>query len=297
MDMSTYVRAKYKEQPFFENIKDPIASVKKDGSHFVLSFDSEGNPSYFSRRESVKGNFPNRTSKLPQLVKKLPQFANHIYSVELIHCGHNIGEDAFESHPACSGILNSLTPKALETQKLTGPIRAVLLDVKYPILNTYDEKIEHLKVVERAFGDSNLLYVPKFKIGLNSIKELIDTTKRQGREGIIVTSLTTPESENYRVKIKHINTYNLRVIGIQQEVDIKGNLKESAGALVLADATGRDVGKVGTGFTREQRIEIWKNRNAWIGKQVVQVKAMDSVGTKLRSARYNGIADGNIDTL
>lgn len=296
MDMSTYQRAKYKEQSSYDDLENPVGSIKRDGSHFVLSFDSEGNPSYISRRESVRGGFPDRTNKLPHLVKKLPQLANHIYSIELIHTGHNTGEDAIESHPAVSGILNSLPQRALETQKLTGPIRAVLLDVKHPALNTYAEKIEQLKAAEKAFGNTNLFFTPSFKIGKQSIDKLLKDSKDQEREGIIVTSLTKPENENHRVKIKFIQTYNLKVTGIQREFDSKGNPKNSAGALELVDSTGRDVGKVGTGFLKSDREDIWRNKNSWIGK-LIQVKAFPSTATKLRSARYNGLADGNIDTI
>lgn len=291
-----YQRAKYKEGVPLETIKDPVGSKKFDGAHFFLEFKEDGSPRYISRRESVKGGFPDRTEKLPHLVKSLPQFAGNVYSVELIHTGHNTGQDAIESHPAVSGILNSLASKAIETQKLIGPVRAVLLDVKSPNLQTYGEKIEHLKTVEQAFGDSNLLFVPEIKIGLDNVKKLVEDTKVRGEEGIIATSLTTPESDNYRVKIKHINTYNLRVVDMQQEVDINGKLKDSMGALVLADATGRIVGKVGTGFTREERIQAWKNKSAWLGK-LIQVQAMTPTASQIRSARYNGFADGNIDTI
>lgn len=291
-----YQRAKYKEGVPLENLKDPAGSKKWDGAHFFMQLGETGSPSYISRRESVKGGFPDRTEKLPHLVKSLPQFAGNIYSVELIHTGHNTGQDAIESHPAVSGILNSLAPKAIETQKLTGPVRAVLLDVKSPSFETYGQKIEHLKTVEQAFGDSHLLFVPEIKIGLDNINKLVEDTKVRGEEGVIVTSMTAPESENYRIKLKHINTYNLRVVDIQQEVDISGKPKTSMGALVLADSTGRIVGKVGTGFSREQRIEIWKNPKAWLGK-LIQVKAMTPTANQIRSARYNGFADGNIDTI
>jgi len=296
MDMSTYERAKYKELPSFDGVENPVASVKKDGAHFVLSFDSEGNPSYVSRRESVTGTYPDRTIKLPHLVKKIPQLANNVYSLELIHTGHNTGEDAFESHPALSGILNSLPPKALSTQKLTGPIRGVLIDVKTPALNTYAEKIEHLRMVEQAFGDSNLLFTPTFVQNKDAINKLLEETKLQGREGVVVTSLTKPESENYRIKIKHLQTYNLKIADVLQEFDKNGNPKDSMGALALEDGSGRNVGKVGTGFTYEDRQDFWKNKKTKIGK-LVQIICMTPTASQIRSARYNGYADGSIDTI
>ncbi len=292
-----YERAKYKEGVSFDNLPDPIGSVKYDGAHYFMAIDQEGSPRFISRRPSVKGHFPDRTEKLPHLAStKFPALAGNVYAVELIHTGHSTGPDAMESHPAVSGILNSLTPRALETQRNTGPIRAILLDVKHPSLPTYKDKIEHLKQVEHAFGNTNLLRVPEFKIGLDQIQKLVQETKSQGREGVIITSLSKPENENFRIKVKHLQHYNLKVCGIQQEFDIAGKPKESMGAFLLEDATGRMVGKVGTGFSRELRLEIWNNQSKWLGS-LIQVIAMEPTASQVRSARYNGLADGDLDTV
>ena len=83
---------------------------------------------------------------------------------------------------------------------------------------------------------------------------------------------------------------------MQQEEDIYGKAKDSMGALVLADSTGRVVGRVGTGFTREQRIEIFKNPKRWLGK-IIQVRAMPPVASQIRMPSYNGLADGEVDTI
>lgn len=290
-----YSRAKYKEGIDWKAFKDPVGSKKYDGAHYFLQIDTDGSPRFFSRRESVKGNFPERTEKLPHLTDiKLPHRAGEVYSVELIHTGHE--KEAPESHPRVSGILNSLKDKAIQTQKITGPVRAVLLDVIQPKIATYGEKLEHLKSIERDFGKSTVLFVPDVKITKNEIEKLLKDTKDKGEEGVVITSLSSPEDSNIRAKIKHFNTYNLRITGITREFTIGGDPKNSAGALELSDATGKYVGNVGTGFTRDQRIDIFENPNSWMNK-LVQVKAMPSVGDKLRMAVFNGEADGDIDTI
>ena len=292
-----YTRAKYKEGVPWENIKDPVGSIKWDGAHFFLMVGPTGDLSYISRRQGVNGNYPDRTTQLPQLAStKLPQFANQVFSVELIHTGHDNSPEALESHPDCSGILNSLPARAIETQKQTGPIRAILLDVIHPNISTYGEKMAHLQKVETAFGNSALMRTSTLHDTVAGIKALIERTKREKREGVIVTSKTLPEEKNVRVKIKHINTYNLKVVGITQEIDKSGAAKESAGALVMADATGRVVGNVGTGFTREQRRQIWLNKDLWMNS-IKQVKAYPPTADKLRSPVYNGDADGYLDTV
>jgi hypothetical protein len=289
-----YNRAKYRDDKNWEDIKNPAGSIKYDGAAFFMRIGEDGSPSFISRRQSVKGDFPDRSNKLPHLIRPLPSLAGNVYHVELIHTGFD--PSAKESHPKVSGILNSLPPKAIETQKLTGPVRAVLLDVIQPQFGTYNDKLEHLKEVEKSFGNSDLLFAPQVKMNKEEIKELIRNTQREGREGVVVTSRDTPEDKNERIKVKHFNTYNLRVNKIHQEFDIRGNPKQSAGALELVDGSGKVVGEVGTGFLRSTREDIWKNPKNYLGK-IIQVKAMDPVARKLRHAVYNGFGDGDVDTL
>jgi hypothetical protein len=294
-----FPRAKYRDdsEVTWQSFKSPSASLKRDGGSYYLTIDDKGNQRYFSRRPSVKGGYPERTSVLPHITSvKLPQFAGHVFNVELIHTGHDKATP--ESHPKVSGILNSLTEKSLQTQKETGPVRAVLLDVVNPPFSTYRDKLLHMKALEKAVGKPDLLFVDTPEITIPGIVKLIAKTKAEGREGVVITDLEAPEYKNVRVKIKHKNTMNLRVVRILQEVDIRGNPKPSAGALELADATGRIVGKVGTGFTKQDREDIWNNQEEWLTK-VVQVTFRNIVreGGMLIQPAYNGLSDGEVDSI
>lgn len=278
-------------------IPDPVATKKYDGAHYFMRVEPDGSLRYFSRRQSVKGHFPERTSQLPQLTdRKLPHLAGNVYSVELIHTGKS--KNAVESHPQVSGILNSLPEKSIATQKDTGPVRAVLIDVINPPLPTYRDKLLHLKGVEDAFNRPDLMFVPTPEINRGGIVNLIDSTRRRGEEGAIVTSLNAPESSNKRVKIKHFVTYNLRISGILQERDVKGNLKNAMGAVTLVDRSGREVGAVSSGFSRAQREDALKHEADWIGR-LIQVRSvgLGSAGGRLRHPIYNGDADGELDLL
>ena len=294
-----FQRAKYKatrDTPW-HSIPDPVGTLKYDGGHDFLIFDQEGNQSYFSRRPSVKGGFPEHTQKIPHISsKKMPEFAGQVFSVELIHSGHS--KHDVESHPKVSGISNSLVPRALQTQIDTGPVRAVLIDVINPVMPTYTDKLLHMKKVQDKFGNPDLLFVPHPAVGHEEIVKLINSSKKQGREGIIVTSLTKPEHLNPRIKVVHKTNLNLRVTGMNQEVDIHGNLKPSMGSLELADASGRNVGKVGTGFDKETREEAFKDPGKWVG-QLIQVtsRGVSGPGGKLIAPVYNGISDGEIDLV
>lgn len=290
-----YQRHKYKADLSLDTINNPVGSIKYDGAHFFMRFDNAGKPAFISRRMSVKGHYPDRTEKLPQFHDiRLPQHAGNIYSVELIHTGHR--PDAVESHPSVSGILNSLAPRAIETQKTTGPIRAVLLDVIQPFLETYGDKLKHLKDLEAKISKPGLVFAPEIKTGVKDIQKLVKSTLREGREGVIATSLTDPDAKSTRLKIVHKKTYNLLVTGMKQEMDINGNLKASMGALELADATRRKVGWVGTGFDHKTRAEAFRNPALFMN-QLVQVSAKETENGNLRMPVYNGFADGDIDTV
>jgi hypothetical protein len=293
-----FQRAKYLEssdKKTWRALEDPIGTAKIDGANFFVQIDSKGKPHYISRRLSVKGTYPERTSALPHLDFTVPELAGQVFNAEVFHSGFN--KTQVESHPTISGILNSLPPRAVETQGRIGPARVALHNVINPEFPTYKEKLEHLKKVEKLIGKPDLIFVPQIYSGHEAIDNLIRRTKERGQEGVIITSLTKPESEgNVRFKIKHKLTYNLEVSDIIQEVDKDGNIKPSMGALVLKDATGKIVGRVGTGFSRADRIDAWNHKEKWLGR-AIQVVTMGFAVNALRMPVFNGDADGDIDTV
>jgi hypothetical protein len=294
-----YPRHKYVEpnKLAWQDVKNPHATLKYDGGHYYLCVTSDGTLKYYSRRESVKGGYPERSEKIPHLAdKKMPEYAGQTFAVELIHSGFKKG--AKESHSAAGGIINSLAPRAIQTQKDTGPIRAVLLDVINPPLKTYGAKVAHMEKFEKDFGKSDVLWVPPAARTKEEIVKLINTSKLENREGVVITSATDPEENNPRIKIKHYDTYNLRPVKMYEEVDIRGKPKGAMGAVDMVDGSGRVVATVGSGWNREQRNAAWKNFSEW-SKDLQQVKTMGwgSVDGKLRQPVYNGPADGELDTI
>ena len=292
-DMSTYQRHKYVEKDW-SHLENPVGSLKRDGAHFVISYDENGVPKIFSRRPSVKGGHPERSAQLPQLSKPMPEYAGDNVTVELVHTGKTKSD--VDSHPTVSGILNSKKERSLNTQAELGPVRAVLLDARNHNLPTFKDKLEYLKKFEQAYGDPEVMFSQEQAIGPDAIRNLLTRTRQQGLEGAIVTDLNLPEEQNVRYKIKNFNTYNLKVTGQHQEIDIHGKPKDSMGALEVVDATGRMVGKVGTGFLRDERIGAWKD--PWTDR-LIQVRAYppSKPGGQIRFPIYNGDADGELDTV
>jgi hypothetical protein len=292
-----FTRSKYKDVTSdtpWENVKDPIATLKADGANYFISIDSEGKPSYISRRPSVKGGYPDRTESLPHLQFQIPELAGQVLNAELIHSGFSKLEP--EKHNVLSGILNSLPERAIKTQNFIGPVRVMLHNVINPDLPTYGAKLEHMKQVERLIGKPDLIFIPQVYTGHEAIRGLIKRTKDNNQEGVIVTSLTEPEPSNVRLKVKNKETFNLLVSKIIQEVDKNGSPKASMGALELSDRRGKVVGKVGSGFSRQDRIDAWNNPENWLGHGV-QVTTMGFAINALRMPVYNGFADGDIDII
>lgn len=290
-----YARAKYHDNmEKIRNAENRISSLKYDGANYFLKFDHAGTPQYISRALSVKGEMIEKADRVPHLAKQIPSQAGKVYNVELIHTGHD--PHTPESHARVSGLLNSLPERSIREQGQDGPIRAVVFDLIHPKVDTYNDKIIHMKGLVEDFGDKDLMFTPHFEEGEDGMERLIAQSKKEGREGIITLDPTKDEAKNPRIKLKHKNLYNLRVKAILQEKNIHGNPKLSAGALLLEDASGREVGKVGTGFDRDTRKDIYENPNAWLRK-IIQVEAMKPTATKLRQPVYNGDADGDVDTV
>jgi hypothetical protein len=79
-----YERAKYKDSTIssIHDVINPVGTLKHDGASYFMRVESDGSLRFFSRRPSVKGGFPERTTSLPHLAeKKLPAFAGNIYNV------------------------------------------------------------------------------------------------------------------------------------------------------------------------------------------------------------------------
>lgn len=294
-----YQRHAYKQIAESDLVKhigpDTVASLKHDGASFFLVVNPDGSSNWISRRQGVAGNYPDKTDRLPHLAAlRFPKkYAGNIINVELIHTG-NTNSDK-DSHRTVSGILNSLGPRAAETQKLLGPVRAKMFDVISPNFNTYGEKLEHMRGLEKAIGKPEILSTVKV-YEPHEIDSLLQQTRDQDLEGAVFTSKTKPESENPRLKLIHKVMHNLKVSRIIQEVDINGNLKPSMGAVGVVDATGKEVANVGSGWTKAEREEYWRHPDKIVG-QLIQVKSRGIAASRLRGPVYNGMADGELDTV
>jgi DNA ligase 1 len=118
---------------------------------------------------------------------------------------------------------------------------------------------------------SPLYIVPTYYANsMEDIEKYFDKFIDEGYEGIIVRNKDAfyrmKKSTNI-MKLKLRFKENFLVTGCEEEFDIHGYPKNSLGAFTC---TSPDVGanefNVGTGFTRDQRIQFWQNRESLIGR-------------------------------
>jgi len=95
----------------------------------------------------------------------------------------------------------------------------------------------------------------------------------RGYEGIILRKKDAPYkfgrstvNEGGMVKMKRFDDAEAIVLDIQQLVRQNGDVDETLGAIVAKDVLTGVEFNVGTGFTQQQRQEMWQQREALVGK-------------------------------
>ena len=92
------------------------------------------------------------------------------------------------------------------------------------------------------------------------------------------------------LKVKNMYTLDLRITGMREG---SGEFANTCGALIV-DYKGYEVG-VGSGISKEERIEFWNNQEKYIGR-VIEVQAFEETtdqngNLSLRFPVYKGLRD------
>ena len=266
-------RRKYKEVTDPAQVSNPFTTEKYDGSNNFMQV-NKGGLSFTSARKSVDGNLIPKEDQVPHLRDlRLPdKYVGTILQGELWHSnGFNV----------LSGILNSLPPRAVQSQKDKGLIHFAPFRVyKGPHGEEnlpYDQQYKFLQEMSK---DLPYFFEPP-KTTDRPAKEFHEEIGRRKGEGVVMVDLDT--GENY--KLKHRFDYDLRIAGFTEGT---GRLKDKGiGAIKLEDKHGKDVGHVGTGLTDLMRQDMFKNPNKYIG-QLVKVNSKKPLIGKVREPSLLG---------
>jgi len=130
-------------------------------------------------------------------------------------------------------------------------------------------RLKYLRDLNLETSSEFLKVVPdKLAVGAEEVMTIKEALCSDGYEGIIVRKpdglyVRRRSTEIMKFKPKKSDWY--RIVGVQEEVSIHGELKASLGALICSSDEGETF-NVGTGFTRLQREELWEMQDDLLGK-------------------------------
>ena len=123
---------------------------------------------------------------------------------------------------------------------------------------------------------------------LAEVEPIVDVIWKRGGEGVMLNVSSAPyevKRTKKLLKIKHVEEFVLPVVDIQEG---SGKYEDMMGAIVClytaSDGTQSYVG-VGSGFTDDQRRDIWDNPGAYIGRKA----EIESFGESTNAQGYKSI--------
>lgn len=239
--------------------------VKLDGVRVLTFVYPNGNVIQFSRNGKELENFPhirNQFSEISDYLSEPWVFDGEVMSAKFqdlmkqLNRKENVQtEDAvlhlFDMIP----MKDFVAGKCVETQET----RSEALNIWYNLVKEFTPNIKILS--------SEVINLESVT-GRERLREINEMAIEGGYEGIMIKDLTAPY-ENKRssswLKLKPVITVDLEVVGVEEGT---GKNQNSLGAIVCeGEYNGKNISvNVGSGFTDEERTNIWENRDSVIGK-------------------------------
>lgn len=268
----------FKQKEGFLNGKEFIISTKLDGNRLVAIKDN-GQVIFKTRQ----GKIMERLIQLEEEFKDIPD--GIVLDGELILRNYNNlpSDELFR-----------------ETVKVARK-KGIKTDLEFHVfdcveLDGFNKGYDPTPCIERKQKISNLVKgkewlveVPALYIGKDTdmITKLLDEAIENNQEGIMINI----SSAGYQckrskdiLKVKKMTSYDLRIVGFEEG---SGNFKSMLGA-ALVDLRGENIVGVGSGWTIEDRQEIWNNQDKYLGR-ILEVQFFEeSVDSKtgLPSLRF-----------
>ena len=162
-------------------------------------------------------------------------------------------------------------------------------------ISCFAKRLEGMQEIVKDVGEP--LVLPPYYI-VTSVDDIQEATHNilkinPEAEGIMVRQLHGPESmyvagkrPRGMAKYKLVETHDLKLVDIEQAIDAKtGEGNGMAGRLVV-EYKGKEVG-VGPGkLTHAERIDMWKNGAAYIGRTIEVAAMPDKSYEALREPRF-----------
>lgn len=231
-----------------------IIQPKLDGERIRAIFDPDGKVNLL-RADGTNTNF-----SMPIIVKELESLDYR--NIELDGEAYIHGLEQNDLHSIISREVN-IHPDANE--------------VEYHIFDVIDENLvqeKRLVILDTLFSRHQLPHIHKVPwhtvYTVKDISLINDTFLKNGFEGFILRHrhghyLRRRSTYMMKFKPKKMDCY--QIVGFKEEMSKSGEPKCQLGVLICIsnDGLGGTFG-VGTGFTEEQRVELWATRAELVGK-------------------------------
>ena len=130
---------------------------------------------------------------------------------------------------------------------------------------SYKERREFLNMIFSSFHWTYFTCLPVLYLGsdITEINNYLNKAIQDGEEGVMINILDAPyefKRTNNLLKVKKMKDVDLVVVGYEEG---SNQNKGKLGALIV-DYKGHQV-KVGSGFTKELREEIWRHPEDYVG--------------------------------
>ena len=144
--------------------------------------------------------------------------------------------------------------------------------MQYHIFDIVNEENQSKRLITLAKLDlKNPLIISPYWLA-NSLEEIMQIYNElisMGYEGIIVRhflNIYERKRSTFMMKFKPKKSDTYKIVGFKEEYSISGEPKNSLGSLICLSGDG-NIFHVGSGFTQEERKNLWKSRDKLIGKK------------------------------
>lgn len=174
-----------------------------------------------------------------------------------------------------TGDLFKATAKVLKTEGEKTGIKyhvfdmTSLSDFLYSDVSTYNYEYRRTHWLDNLVHTTNIEIIPVLaKINKSQIPEWSDYATQNGWEGVMLNASTgfyRKTRSPQLLKVKKMHTADLEIVGFNQALsgEFEGGLQS-----LNVRLDDENIVQVGSGLTKEQRIEIWNNKEDYLGVMV-----------------------------
>ena len=257
-EFNVMLAKKFEDEEHKVKGKEFVITEKLDGMRTIMIVEN-GNATFFSRQgQPITG--------LVEIAQDAEFLPDNVYDGELLI--HNA--DDYKDR--------DVLQETLKIARKDGEKRGLVLHLfdMIPINEfkagkskaTYYKRKEVLNFIVEKLNSPYIKIVPNLYVGkdLDVIPKLLEEMNRKGKEGLMLNVSDGKyqcKRTDVLLKIKSMNTMDCRIIGFEEGT---GKYEGMLGALIL-DYKGYEL-RCGSGFTDEDRKEIWNNKEKYLGKIV-----------------------------